>query len=437
MTTAVATTSQNTEIVSSESYQKAVNDIKEAVNADFYALCRKLHLKPVLDKEYYEKFLDKLIKLQDKLKLAMSDEYSNLTKEIVIGDKYYSTTLTFNVAKEFNEVKEDRLHWLEDVQSRVETVLKALSKVDDQVNTLVAAIPITENQFWSNVKDIVMKIKNELSHSIFEYINYSISSAITDKILEENNDNELIDSKSNDMYDYTESTLSDLVNSLVPKHLNEKSNVIITSIISEFCAKCCNFITQYISNSDSNDFIILSNDLKDTVEEVMKSFKFGLKSWIDSCVDLSLIHEFSTLQQVKTTIRSIMQIFNKKVSLQANLGYYMEEPLEMIKIEGYFKNPVTSVSTTTDSHASLTYTAQPVVQEIDYEVNGPTIESFVNQLELNKFYPTSELLAKYVDYFGESVTARAFADKVKGYLENKRKQVNKVQTRGYIRVNKI
>lgn len=421
MTTAVTLASQHNEIVSSESYQKAVNDIKEAVNADFYALCRKLHVKPVLDEEYYENFLDKIIKIQNKISFAMSNELKHLNETISIGDDYYSVTKTINVTKEFNEIKEDRLHYLADMQSRVETVLNALRKVDDQVTTLVAALPTTENQFWSSVKDIVMQTKNKLSHSIFEYITQSISDAVTDKILEENKESELIDSKNNDVFDYTESTLNGIVNDLVSKHINEKSNVIITSIISEFCAKCCNFITQYIANSHSNDFIALSNDLKDTVEDVMKSFEFGLKSWLDSCVDLSLIHKFKTLQQVKTAVKSIMQLFNKKVSLQANLSYYMEEPLEMIKIEGYFDEPTTS-------------TIQPIVQEIDYEVNGPTIESFVSQLELNKFYPTSELLAKYTDYFGESISAKAFAPKVAGYLENTRKPVNKVQTRGYMRV---
>ena len=421
MTTAVTLASQHNEIVSSESYQKAVNDIKEAVNADFYALCRKLHVKPVLDEEYYENFLNKLIKIQNKISFAMSNELKHLNETISIGDDYYSVTKTLNVVKEFNEVKEDKLHYLADMQSRVETVLNALRKVDNQVTTLVAALPTTENQFWSSVKDIVMQTKNNLSHNIFEYITQSISDAVTDKILEENKESELIDSKINDIFDYTESSLNGIINDLVSKHINEKSNVIITSIISEFCAKCCNFITQYIANSHSNDFIALSNNLKDTVEDIMKSFEFGLKSWIDSCVDLSLIHKFKTLQQVKTTVKSIMQLFNKKVSLQANLSYYMEEPLEMIKIEGYFDEPTTS-------------TVQPIVQEIDYEVNGPTIESFVSQLELNKFYPTSELLAKYVDYFGESITAEAFSPKVAGYLKNKRKQVDKVQKRGYIRV---
>jgi hypothetical protein len=424
MTTAVTLASQHNEIVSSESYQKAVNDIKEAVNADFYALCYKLHLEPVLDVEYYEKLLDEIIKTQNEISVAFHKELKHLNETISIGDDYYSTTKTINVVKEFNECKEDELYYFKDLQSKVETALKALRKVDDKVTTLVAALPITETQFWSNVKDIVMKAKNDLSHDIFEYIDMLISSYITDKILEENAEKDLIDSKTTMIFDYTESLLNGIVNDLVSKHMNEKSNVIISSIINEFSAKCCNFITQYVINSHSNDFIILSEDLKETLEGIMRSFKFGLKSWIDSCVDLSMIHEFNTLQQVKSTVRSIMQIFNKRIALQTNLAYYMEEPLEMIKIEDYFDEPTTS-------------TVQPIVQEIDYAVNGPTIESFVSQLEINKFYPTSELLAKYVDYFGDSITAEAFSNKVKGYLENKRHQVDKVQKRGYIRVNKI
>ena len=416
MTAAVATTSQHNEIVSSESYQKAVNDIKEAVNADFYALCRKLHIKPVLDVKYYEKFLDKIMRLQNRQLQKFQDELNSMNEKIVSANM-----------KEINEDKEDKMHNLIELQNNVETVLKALRNKDSKETALIAALPITENQFWSNVKDLIAQFKNDISHDVFEYINMSISSAITDKILEENDESDLLDNSTNMFFDYTESLLEGIVNDLVSKHMNEKSNVIITSIINEFSAKCCNFLTQYIFNSHSNDFIKLSEDLKETLEDIMKSFKFNLESWIDSCVDLSLIHKFSTLQQVKSTVRSIMQIFNKKIALQANLAYYMEEPLEMIKIENHFDEPVTSQP----------IAAQPIVQEIDYEVNGPTIESFINQLEMNKFYPTSELLAKYVDYFGESVSARAFSDKVTGYLESKRKQMNKVQTRGYIRVNKI
>ena len=427
MTTAVAIASQHNEIISSESYQKAVNDIKEAVNADFYALCRKLHIKPVLDEEYYEKFLNKLIKLQNKISFAFNNEMHTVHKKTEIGDAHCSVTKMINAVKEFNEVKEDKLHYLTDLQNKVETVLKALRKVDNQVTTLVSALPTTENQFWDSVKNIVATSKNNISHSIFEYINQSISDAVTDKILEENDEKNLIDNDTTMLLDYTESTLNNIVNDLVSKYINEKSNVVITGIINEFCAKCCKFITQYIANSNSNDFIALSSDLKEIIEDVMKSFEFDLKSWIDSCVDLSLIHEFKTLQQVKTTIKSIMQLFNKKVSLQINLAYYMEASLEMIKIESYFDEPANIT----------TSTAQPIIQEIDYEVNGPTIESFVNQLELNKFYSTSELLAKYTDYFGESISAKEFSNKVAGYLESKRKQVNKVQTRGYMRVNKI
>lgn len=427
MTTAVTAASQHNEIVSRESYQKAVEDIKEAANADFYALCRKLHLKPVLDVEYYEKFLNKIIKTQSKVTLAYNAEARNAVKTITLhndtGDVEHTTITTVNISKELYSAKKDRLDYLEDLQKKVETALNALHKVDSQVNTLVAALPLTETQFLNYVKDIVMKAKNNLSHDIFKYINMMIPANITDEILKYNKESELIKSKPTGRYDFNES-LSDIVNCLVSKHINGKSNVIITAIISEFCSKCCNFITQYIVNSHTDDFIALADELKETLEYIMKSFDFGLKSWIDSCVDLSLIHMFNTLQQVKSTVKSIMEIFNKKVSLQANLAYYMEEPLEMIKIEDYFDEPVTS-------------TTQPIVQEIDYEVNGPTIESFVNSLEIDKFYPTSELLAKYIDYFGESVSARAFSDKIAGYLKHDRETVDHAQVRGYRRVNKI
>jgi methionine synthase I (cobalamin-dependent) len=425
MSTAVTLASQHNEIVSSESYQKAVNDIKEAVNADFFALCRKLHIKPVLDVKYYEKFLDKVIKLQNKKMTKLHAEFPNLVKTVSIGDEHNTTTHTINNTKEFNAIKNEELHDLIELQTNIETVLKAIRKVDNNVTTLVAALPITENQFWNNVRVMIEQVKSDVSHEVFEYINTSFSDVITDKILEENDAGDLIDTNSNDIYTYTESTLNGIINELTYKHINEKSNVIITSIINEYCAKCCNFITQYIINSHSDDFITLLGDLKETVKDIMHSFKFGLKSWIDSCVDLSLIHKFSTIQQVKVVVRSIMQIFNKKVALQANLAYYMEEPLEMIKIEMYVDEPGATVA------------PNPIVQEIDYEVNGPTIESFVNLLEVDKFYPTSELLAKYVDYFGESVSARAFSDKIKGHLMSGRKQINKVQTRGYTRVNKI
>lgn len=438
MTTAVTLASQHNEIVSNDSYEKAVNDIKEAINADFCALCRKLHVKAVFDEKYYENWIENLIKTQSEVAFAFNNEIQNVNKEVELGNEFgdnqHSVRVPLNVNKEFFEAKKDKLAHLEDLQKRVETVLEALRKFDSKIAAQVSALPTTENQFLEYIKDIVMKTKNDLSHDIFEYINKIIPDIITSKLLEENNESKLIETDSTMLYDFNES-LDDIVNCLVSKHINEKSNVLITSIISEFCAKCCTFITQYIVNSHSNDFIALSNDLKETVEDVMKSFEFGLKSWLDSCVDVSLIHEFNTLQQVKTTVKSIMQIFNKKVSLQANLAYYMEEPLEMIKIECYFD----TIADSNKISGSITdeSTVQPIIQAIDYEVNGPTIESFVNQLELNKFYPTSELLAKYVDYFGESITARAFADKVAGYLENKRKQINKVQTRGYIRVNKI
>lgn len=426
MTTAVTAASQHNEIVSRESYQKAVEDIKEAVNADFYALCRKLHLKPVLDVKYYEKFLNKIIKTQSKVTLAYNDEALNAVKTITLhndtGDVEHTTITTVNISKELYSAKKDRLDYLEDLQKKVETALNALYKVDSQVNAEIAALPLTETQFLNYVKDIVMKAKNNLSHDIFEYINMMIPANITDEILKYNKENELIKSKPTGRYDFNES-LSDIVNCLVSKHINGKSNVIITAIISEFCSKCCNFITYYIVNSHTDDFIALADELKETLEYILKSFKFGLKSWIDSCVDLSLIHKFNTLQQVKSTVKSIMQIFNTTVSLQANLAYYMEEPLEMIKIETYFDEPVAAQSIS--------------VQAIDYEVNGPTIESFVNSLELDKFYPTSELLAKYIDYFGESISATAFSNKIAGYLKHDRKTVDHAQVRGYRRVNRI